>query len=160
MSFKPIILNVCCSPNYLFLGFRYLFWTHYIPLGENIHSSSKLIACPPSLSVPLYSTSSPHILSLVLQACLTIFILCSHSLRRGIIINSHLGEGRFPHHRMQWRFIATISDGLGEMYRMRERWKLCTYTTGYRVTTVWPCMSTEVDGKGNGWQMLRTVNEQ
>ncbi len=60
---------------------------------------------------------------------------------------------------MQWRFIATISKGLGEMYRMRERWKLCTYTAGFWVATVWPCTSSEVDGKGNGWKMLRIVYE-
>lgn len=116
-----------------------------------------MIASPPSLSLPQYSTA--HILSQVLQACCTISILCSHSLQCGIIINSHLGEGCFPHHRMQWRFIATISKGLGEIQRMRERWKLCTYTTSFWVTIVWPCMSSEVDEKNNGWQMLRTVNE-
>lgn len=94
----------------------------------------------------------PHLLPRVHQACCTISILCSHSLQCGIIINSHLGEGCFPHHQMQWRFIATISQGWG-------RWKLCTYTTGCWVTTVWPCKSSEVDGDRNWRQMLRTVNE-
>lgn len=114
-------------------------------------SGCRLIAWLHPLPAYLYHRSLLQLLlSLVLQACCTISILCSHSLQCGIIINSHLGEGRFPHHRMQWRFIATISKGLGEMYRMRERWKLCTYTPGFWVTTVWPCMSSEVDGKGNG----------
>lgn len=51
----------------------------------------------------------------------TISILCSHSLQCDIIINSHLGEGCFPHHRMQWRFIATISKKRrGGLQRPRE----------------------------------------
>lgn len=37
--------------------------------------------------------------------------------------------------------------------------KMCTYTTVFWVTTVWPCMSSEVDENNNGWQMLGTVNE-
>lgn len=113
---------------------------------------------PPSLTSPQHRTARLH--SPVVQACRTISIQRSHSLHCGIIINSHLGEGCFPRHRMQWRFIATISKGLGEMQRMRERDGKCAqYTTSVCNTTVWPCMSSEVDEKNNGWQMLRTVNE-
>lgn len=54
---------------------------------------------------PLNSTAA---LSSVLSDR-TISIPCSHFLQCGIIINSHLGVGCFPHQWMQWRFIATIS---------------------------------------------------
>lgn len=98
-------------------------------------------------------------LSFVLPDC-TISIPCSHFLQCGIIINSHLGMGCFPHQRMQWRFIATISKrvcvcrggGGGGGGGVAE--KSCTYTTSFWVFTVWPCVSGEVDEINSGWQML------
>lgn len=123
-------------------------------------SGCRLIAWLHPLPAYLYHRSLLQLLlSLVLRACCTISILCSHSLQCGIIINSHLGEGRFPHHRMQWRFIATISKGLGEMYRMRERWKLYTYSTPLAFGLLLFGLVCPVRWMGKAMAMLRTINE-
>lgn len=151
------LLNRFETYSFTCMSWTYLFMSKTLyPLRElrAKQSGCRLIVSPSSLFLTPQSSTQ----QLLSPGC-TISILCSQSLQCGIIINSHLGEGRLPHQRMQWRFIATISEGLGEMYRMRERWKLCTYTTGFWVAPVWPCMSSEVDGKGNGWKMLRTVHE-
>lgn len=112
-----------------------------------------MAASSPNQSLSHYSTA--HLLSLVIQACCTISILCSHSLQCGIIINSNLGEGCLPHHRMQWRFIATISKGLGEMQRMGERWKnvhIHHYVLGYY------CLA--LHAQWGGWEQQWMTNAQ
>lgn len=104
MNLKPLISHICCALIYLFVG-KYSTISPWRKFAFRLWADC--ISCHPICTV-LHS-STPPLLPTVLQACRTISILCSHSLHCGIIINSHLGEGRFPHHRMQWRFIATIS---------------------------------------------------
>lgn len=91
----------------------YLFLSNmFSPLGENCRKLTFRLQAGCIPSQPICTTSQysrPHPLTPVLQAC----PYCVHIPSCGIIINSDLGEIRFPHHQMQWRFIGTIWKGVG-----------------------------------------------